>query len=621
MCGIVGVVGRADEGVIQAMTRAIAHRGPDDEGTWMDQSGGPPVMLGSRRLAILDLSSAGHMPMLSDDGRYVIVYNGEVYNFRDIRKELEGHGHTFRSNTDTEVVLAAYARWGPECLSRFNGMFAMAIWDTAEKSLFLARDRFGKKPLFIVEGEGQIVFASEIKAVLADPTFEPALDPQSVWDYLVHRYVPGPHTMFRRVKKLLPGTYMLWRRNGCQYHSYYTPPDSRPPAERSNGKGAVGDFLEAFNKAVHLRLVSDAPLGAFLSGGIDSSAIVAMMSRHGDGPVNTYAVGFTESEYSELSHARMVADHFGTNHHELMVSAPTLMDHWESLIGISDAPVSEPANIPIYLLSREASKSVKVVLTGEGADEILGGYPKHRFEPFCSLYQAVIPELLHNNLVVPLVDSLPYGFRRIKTLVSNFGIRGFEDRMAGWFGALPVDEWHRLVAPGPPRRDWDPRPYSTGQGASPLRRMLFFDQTSWLPDNLLERGDRMTMAASIEARMPFLDHRMAQLISGYPDSIRIRGLSQKWVLRQAMKELLPAKILKRPKVGFRIPVNEWFRAPMRDFVADHLTGPSSVSRAMLEQKAVDRVLEEHVGGRKNHEKLIWTLVNLELFLKHFRLCP
>ena len=193
--------------------------------------------------------------------------------------------------------------------------------------------------------------------------------------------------------------------------------------------------------------------------------------------------------------------------------------------------------------------------------------------------------------------------------------------MAGWFGALPDDEWHRLVAPGPPRRDWDPRPYSTGQGASPLRRMLFFDQTSWLPDNLLERGDRMTMAASIEARMPFLDHRMAQLISGYPDSIRIRGLSQKWVLRQAMKELLPAKILKRPKVGFRIPVNEWVRAPMRDFVADHLTGPSSVSRAMLEQKAVDRVLEEHVGGRKNHEKLIWTLVNLELFLKHFRLCP
>lgn len=624
MCGIAGWIGRTeaspDPGALNAMTDSLAHRGPDGEGefTGGSRDGKFRVGLGHRRLAIIDLT-AGQQPMHAADGSATVVFNGEIYNFRDLREELRRAGRTFRTDSDTEVLLEAYLAWGPDCVKRLRGMFAFAIWDARRDELVLARDSFGKKPLYLFEADGVLFFASEIKAILAASNRRPSLDRGSVLDYLLYRYVPGPFTLFEGVVKLPPGSVGVWRAGEFSVSRFYDPPDGTVAPSFSGRDDPAETFLTALDDAVEARMISDVPFGAFLSGGLDSSAVVALMSRHGNGPVNTFSVGFAEAEYSELGHAETVARAFRTNHHPLEVSASTLMEHLPALIGFRDAPVAEPSDIPIYLISREAAKSVKMVLTGEGADEILAGYPKHRFEPLAAVYQSMVPRPVHGHLIEPLVRALPYRFRRIKTLAANMGIRDPQERLPRWFGALSCAE-RAALAPGLGEpREPDPRPFSASPGQSPLRRALYFDQTSWLPDNLLERGDRMSMAASIELRMPFLDTRLASLVATLPDSARLKGCTQKAILRQAMKGVLPDEILKRPKVGFRVPVNEWFRGTMQDYVREHLLGAASATRDLFDRRRLTEIVEEHASGRQNHEKLIWTFLNLELFQRRYGL--
>jgi asparagine synthase (glutamine-hydrolysing) len=624
MCGIAGFailgpLGDAERQLRQ-MSESIRHRGPDGEGfaKFSACDGRYTIGFAHRRLAIIDLNT-GDQPMTHHGAGVTLIYNGEIYNYRDLRSELEQAGHVFHTQSDTEVLLNAYVAWGPDCVRRLRGMFAFALWDKPRGRLMLARDHFGKKPLYLRETPAGLVFGSEVKALLAFAGPAPGLDRASVADYLVYRYVPAPHTMFAGVRKLMPGSYAIWEGGRLRETRFYMPPYGEPPASEPAPGDPVAAFRDKLDESVRLRMISDVPFGAFLSGGIDSSAIVALMTRHASQPINTFSVGFHEERYSELRYARLVAGKFGTRHVEMVVSADDLMQHLPKLIGHGDAPVADPSNIPLYLISRAAARSVKMVLTGEGSDELLAGYPKHSAERFVPLYHRLVSQRVHERLIKPSLRLLPYDFRRIKIMAATIGLRSREERLPRWLGTLSTAECDQLLNRAVPRRAVDLFPFAADPRRSELERLLYFDQTSWLPDNLLERGDRISMAVSIEARMPFMDTALAALMARLPDKWRIRGFTQKYILRAAMKDILPREILRRPKVGFRVPVNEWFRGPMRSFVRDHLDSRHSLSREMCDRGQIERLLSEHESGRQNHEKLLWTLVNLELFQDRYRL--
>lgn len=625
MCGIAGFVlpgGRTRESsiLLRSMAKEIAHRGPDDEGFYETNFAAENFSIGlaHRRLSIIDLDT-GHQPMGNEDDSMQIVFNGEIYNYRALRDELISCGHHFRTDSDTETILHAYEEYGDACVEHFRGMFAFAIWDENRDRLFLARDRFGKKPLYLYEHDGSLLFSSEIKSLLKYPGINRQVDKSAVWEYFAYRYVPGPRTLFSGIEKLQSGCCAVWEQGGLHKWSYFQPPDCRERVNESVAADPVGIFLGKLEEAVSIRMVSDVPFGAFLSGGIDSSAVVGLMSRHSDMPIKTFSIGFAESEYSELRFARTIATEFHTDHHELTVSQDHLMDELPALVRFRDAPVAEPSDIPIYLLAKEARNTVKMVLTGEGSDEFLGGYPKHSFERYAVAYQH-IPGFVRAGLLEPFTQALPYRFRRAKTAIQNLGLENWHERMARWFGALSDKERRKLLI-----FDIDKAAFQTASlersmaRNTALRKILCFDQTSWLPDNLLERGDRMTMAASLEARMPFMDQELAAYVSSLPDNYRIRGLTSKWLLREAMRRVLPAAILERPKVGFRVPVNEWFRGPMKSFLQDHLTGPGSLTAGYYHHATLKKILSEHFNGRQNHEKLLWCLLNLEIWHREYKI--
>ncbi len=626
MCGIFGAVGNSINPdswrpVIADGLKAMAHRGPDQSGLWPASGAAKSgAVLGHVRLSIIDLSG-GRQPMANESGDLVLVYNGELYNFLELKKRLEGLGYRFRDKSDTEVVLRAYEAWGERCVREFRGMFALAIWDGRAGRLFLARDHFGKKPLFYMRQQDALIFSSEIKALLRIPGVSFPFNYAAVPDYLTYRYVPGPATLFQGINKLGPGGYLIFENGSLTEEAFFTPPDRAAGHGKSSVDRPVEAFLEKLDECVRIRMISDVPFGAFLSGGIDSSTVVGLMCRHSSQPIKTFSVGFRETRYSELDYARTVAGHFSTDHHELVVSSDDLISRLPQLIRFRDAPVSEPSDIPIYLLAREARKTVKMVLTGEGSDEILGGYPKHVFERYARPYQ-MLPEVVRNGLFEPLVRALPYRFRRAKTAIINLGLSSAEERLPRWFGALSTREQSALLADPPPAAGAATRgsrePLRADPGNSALRRILYFDQTSWLPDNLLERGDRMTMAASLEARMPFMDYQLAAFMSALPDRYRVRGFRTKWILREALKQMLPPDILDRPKVGFRLPVNEWFQKGMREYLYDHLTGSGCLTGGFYRQEGLRKILTDHTSGRQNHEKILWTLINLELWCREYQ---
>jgi len=622
MCGIAGFVGSLtniinSSAALRSMSAAITHRGPDDDGFFEAATRDSRYQIGlaHRRLSIIDLST-GHQPMGNEDGNIQVIFNGEIYNFHSLRDELIALGHHFTTASDTETIVHAYEQWGERCVEYFRGMFAFAIWDSRNERLFLARDRFGKKPLFLCEINGVMVFASEIKSILRFPGINARVDTAAVWDYFAYRYVPAPATLFCGIRKLMPGCYAVWEKGVLTERCYYQPPDREVLIGTELSADPVGAFLDKLDEAVNIRMIADVPFGAFLSGGIDSSAVVGLMSRHSAQPIKTFSVGFLEAGYSELGYAKTIAEQFKTDHHELVVSQEHLMQHLPALVRFRDAPVAEPSDIPIYLLAKEARRTVKMVLTGEGADEFLGGYPKHVYESYAGMYQA-IPSFLRHGILEPLIQILPYRFRRAKTAMVNLGLERFEERMPRWFGAMSDNERSDLVALSRPTIGKTGVQFDSFPANSALRRILYFDQTSWLPDNLLERGDRMTMAASLEARMPFMDHELAAFMSNLPDKYRVRGHTTKWILREAMKRLLPPTILQRPKIGFRVPVNAWFQGPMRDYLYEHLTSSTSLTREYYLPKMLDKVLADHVACRQNHEKLLWSMLNLEIWHRQY----
>lgn len=621
MCGIAGWVGPVSsapwETRLHAMIASLGHRGPDGVGFAVApaRDGSALGALGHCRLAIIDLAG-GAQPMRSAAGT-VVVFNGEIYNFRELRAELTAAGHQFVSHSDTEVLLHGWQAWGRGMPERLRGMFAFALWDPLLGQLFMARDRFGKKPLFLMAYQRGLAFASEIKALSTLPDAALALDQGALGAYFAYGFTPGPATLFQGVRKLQPGCALLWERDEpLAEWRWYVPPDALPFTAQPLPADPVEAFRQKFATAVSLRLISDVPLGAFLSGGIDSSAIVALMTQISGRAVQTYSVGFEDPAYSELPYADEVAAHLGCEHHRCIIRPEDMVNLLPQATRFRDAPVSDPADLPMLALSRMAATTVKVVLSGEGSDEVLAGYPKYLVERFAPLYQRLVPEPLRRRLVEPLIRRLPYRFRRVKTLIASLGTADPAQRMARWFGSLSHAERYRLIG-----SRQVPLVLAPCVAQDPLRGILCFDQTVWLPDNLLERGDRMTMAAGLEARNPFLDHHLVALVAALPDRFRIRGLTTKWILRQAVKPLLPERILSRPKVGFRLPLNQWFRHEMRDFVFDHLDSSDTRLRACCANDELQRIIGEHLGGRQNHEKLLWMLLSLEIFLRTYDLNP
>ena len=622
MCGIAGWIGLAQgEATLHAMTGRISHRGPDGEGHVMLPLGDSmTVALGHRRLSIIDLAT-GAQPMQSHDGRFTIVFNGEIYNYLEIRAELLARGAVLRTSSDTEVILEAWRAWGADCLDKFRGMFAFALHDGADDTVMLVRDPFGKKPVFYSvqpagDGEG-IVFGSEISALLEYPAIKAELDHESLHDYLCWRYVPGPNTFFRGIRKLAPGGLIRWQDGRWSERRYWVPPEAEGGRRLPVPADPIEGFLEVFDEAVRLRMRADVPIGAFLSGGLDSSSIVATLRHLGVPEIRTFSVGFRGDADAELPAAAETARLLETIHTPVELDTDQMLGLLPMLSRHRGAPMSETADMPIYMMSLEAARHVKVVLSGEGSDEMFAGYPKHLAETYLGPLAPSGLTTLAGRMMVASAALLPGMARRFGIAGRALSERNFEDRMIRWFGAITPAERDRMWIGPVAARSVDRMPFSAAVGASSLRRVLHFDQTSWLPDNLLERMDTMTMAASIEARAPFMDVRLAEYASSLPEEWRIKGRTTKRIVREALRPRLPEAVLRRPKNGFRMPVAAWFRGPLRAQFDDLLLGPDAVTRDYLDRGVLLRYAGEHASGRRDHSKTLWSLFALETFMREY----
>ena len=630
MCGIAGIVTTDDtqsaeflSARVKAMTDRIVHRGPDGEGLTqaMPCASGGHAVLGHRRLSIVDIAG-GAQPMTCKAGNIWLTFNGEIYNFPQLRDDLINLGYEFDTLSDTEVVLTAYRHYGQDCVKLFNGMFSLAIWDCAKSHLFAARDAYGKKPFYYRLNEDGFQFASEIKAFAghkATPCLK--LNEDALPDCTLLRYAPGETTLYSDILKLEPGTCATYdpAQNTLKKFQFYIHPDSQPRASAPGVSLAAGplheQFLTLLDDSVAARLNCDVPFGAFLSGGIDSTVIVALMSRHMPMPVKTFSVGFEQKNLSELDSARLVADTFGTDHHEKVIKPEDFISYLPDAIFFRDGPVSEPSDIPILLLSRLASEKVKMVLTGEGSDEVLGGYPKHVYEKYAG-YSAVLPQAVKKALRASVRTRLPAKQEKIKCALNSLLADNTSSRMQRWFGSSDIEIRNRLHGlADSSNSDLSDNDRFLYRGGSPLRNILAFDQSVWLPNNLLERGDRMTMAASLEARMPFLDTRLAGFVSQLPDKHRVNGRKTKWILRQAANRIIPEKIIKRKKLGFKVPIEEWFRSSLSDYLHELIVAPGASLHEYMAADVVTSLFDEHQSAKQNHEKILWSLLNMEIWLR------
>ena len=619
MCGICGVFnGGSGEPVshrlIEEMTQLLSHRGPDDGGVYLEQNLG----LGFARLSIIDLSGS-HQPMANETNDVWVVFNGEIWNYKALRADLVAQGHQFRTNGDTETIVHAYEEYGVECITHLHGMFGLAIWDGRNKRLLLARDRVGKKPLYYTRIGNNVIFASEIKALFAHPEVKREVNLQALADFLSVRYVPGPATLFANIYKVQPGHWLLFEgasmHDECYWDFSFGTTENLPVSEYITG------IRHHITRAVEERMIADVPLGAFLSGGVDSSIIVGTMSHLTKQPVQTFAVGFDVPEYSELPYARQVADHFGTEHHELVVNGSDLAIYWPLLTWHRDEPVSEPSDLGVYLISKLARQHVKVVLSGEGGDELFAGYPKYVVDWLARYYQ-FLPASLRNQLITPLLDRLPYSMRKLKTAARTLSEPSTQ-RWMSWFGifnsqlkeALLSESSRAGVDTNASRifQQW----VETHPQRDDLSSMLYLDTKIWLPDNLLMKGDKMTMAASLEARIPLLDDKLIEYAASIPSNIKVRPFKAKYLLKQAYADFLPSNILTRKKMGFNVPTGVWFRGEQRHLITSLLLSDRARSRGLFNEACVARMLREHLEGKTNYQAQLFTLASLELWFRVF----
>ena len=615
MCGIAAWFdadgGPPESGWLEAAASCLAHRGPDESGFHAE----PGLGLAFRRLSIVDLAT-GSQPLCNEDGTIWIVFNGEIYNHVDLQRELKSRGHRYRTRSDTESIVHAYEEWGERCVDRLRGMFAFAIWDRRARRLFVARDRVGIKPLYIARSGRTFLCASEIKSLLAHPGIRRSVRTEGLVEHLTLRYTPSPRTLFEGIEKLPPGHFLLVDARGERLERYWRV--AYEPKLSPRLEDAVDELDQRLLEAVRLRLMSDVPLGALLSGGVDSSVVVATMSRLMDRPVQTFSVGFdAPGPYSELPFARRVAEHCLTEHREILVGASDVVRELPRLAWHQDEPISEPAAIPTFLVSKLARETVTVVLTGEGGDELFAGYPKYAVDPI-ALRIAKLPPALRDGLATHVIDRLPFGFRKLQVMARSARHPEEAGRYAAWFAGFTGQERANLLAPLLRRHEGSAeaafrKVLATTLARRPLDRMLDADLQLWLPDDLLMKVDKMSMAASVEARVPLLDHPLVEWAATLPDRLKIRGLEGKVLLKRLAARRLPAGIIRRPKVGFSVPLAPWFRGPLRPLLEDTLLSPTAISRGYFDVPVLRGYVADHVEGRRDRSRELWTLLTLELW--------
>ncbi len=621
MCGIVGRYNffsgaPVKPEVLKAMGDFLAHRGPDGEGIYQKNNLG----FSHRRLAVIDLTEAAEQPMVRENGQFVITYNGEIYNFQELRGQLERLGHRFNSQSDTEVVLASYQEYGTKCVEHLRGMFAFAIWDEGEKRLFLARDRVGKKPLYYWIHQDGISFASEPKAFLADPHFKPEVNIEAISHYLTYQYVPSPLSAFQGIQKLPPAHVLIVQNKHINIERYWKL--SYGTTFSGSFEDAQQELLAKLKEATELRLMSDVPLGAFLSGGIDSSVIVALMAKLGVEHIKTFSIGFEEKAYNELPFARLVAQQYETDHHELIVT-PNATEMFQKLVWFYNEPFADSSAIPTLYLAEMTKQHVTVALNGDGGDENLLGYDRY----VASLYGS-----WYDRLPTPIRRMLEWGTQLLpdasesKTILSR--LKRFvtvlsetpERRYGYWMSHFDPIMKQQLCTEEFMQKSGHSdsfgllvNAFQKSDAKEFLSRLLDVDVNMYLTDDLLVKVDIASMAHGLEARSPFLDHHVMEFCASLPSSMKLKGRDKKYVLKQAVRSLLPAKILNRPKMGFGVPLDRWFREDLREMAYDILLSPRAVQRGYFHKHAVEKLLDEHVSGTKNWHYRLWNLLMLELW--------
>jgi asparagine synthase (glutamine-hydrolysing) len=624
MCGIAGRVNYAsgapvDPAVISRMCDLLAHRGPDGDGVWCEG----PVGLGHRRLAVIDLSPLGRQPMATDDGALTVTFNGEVYNFLELRAELEGLGHRFRSHSDTEVILAAYRQWGPDCVRRLAGMFAFVLWDAPRRRVFAARDRLGKKPFFYRLDRDGVAFASEPKAFLAEESFIPEVDLSAVSQYLSYQYVPAPRSGFKGVQKLPPAHTLLIEDGRLSLARYWKLSYGRKVTLTE--REAVEALGERLRCAVKRRLISDVPLGAFLSGGIDSGLVVSFMAECLDTPVRTFSIGFQEEAYNELPAARMVAERYGTEHREFVVR-PHAIDFLPQLVWHYGEPYADSSALPTYILSELTRRHVTVALTGDAGDESFGGYDRYVASVLAQRLEGT--PLAARRVAAALIGLAARMVRHPRVQRAHRFSRALAEprasrRYASWVMHFTPEAKARLCTPefqaAAPDDSYARLDQIIGSsdGTDLVERLLDADVHTYLPDDLLVKVDIATMAHALEGRSPFLDHELMEFAATLPVRFKVQGGEKKVLLRRLAASRLPARLLTMPKKGFGVPIDHWFRGELRDFAREALLDGRLARRGYFDMRAVEQLFQEHASGRAAWHLQLWNLLMLELWHRMF----
>jgi asparagine synthase (glutamine-hydrolysing) len=621
MCGIAGFINKEHDAptgereiLLDKMCRVITHRGPDEQGAIVLGR----AALGMRRLSIIDLKS-GQQPIFSEDGNLAIVFNGEIYNYRELKKELEARGHKFKTNSDTETIVHAFEEYGADCLRHLRGMFAFAIWDKREESLFIARDRVGKKPLFYALTEkGNFVFGSELKVLLTRGEIKKEIDFAALDAYLTFGYVPEEFCIFKNVRKLLPGHFLTFKNGEIKTEKYWDF-NYQKISEIKTEAEYVEILREKIKEAVRVRLISEVPLGAFLSGGVDSSSVVAMMSQILDQPVKTFSIGFNEDSFNELKFARIAAKHFNTEHHEFIVT-PDLVETVDDLVWHFDEPFADSSALPTFMVSKMARDYVTVVLSGDGGDELFAGYTRYvvdrkrsgmaNLPPFVRKNLRAVSEVLphgakgRNYLYNVSLDSIDryidsisqYNALRKKSLYSG----DFQAKLNGHSGTSVYRNIAASVATG-----------------NAIDNLLYLDSKTYLPGDILTKVDRMTMAASLEARVPLLDHELIEFVTQIPTDLKMKGFETKYIFKKAMEGIVPREILYREKQGFGVPIEEWINNQLRSRIRETLLEARTLQRGYFEKSYIETLLDEHAKHRRDHSHALWVLWMLELWHRQF----
>lgn len=621
MCGITGkfnfnISEIVEKNSADSMVRVITHRGPDDEGFYFNKNRN--LFLGHRRLSIIDLNT-GHQPISNEQDTIWIVFNGEIYNFPDLRKELISLGHRFKTNTDTEVIIHAYEQWGTDSFSKLNGMYAFALWDDQKEELIIARDPFGIKPVYYFENGKTFIFGSEIKSILVNNEVNREVDTSALYNYFVYTYVPSPYTVFQNIFKLKPGYYLSVTRTGITERRFYF--NTTREINLTNENEIVEELQSHIFSAVKRQMISDVPIGAMLSGGVDSSTVATIMTQVSYKPIKTFTVGFEgDFELNELNDAKFIAKKIGSEHHDITVTADDYKDLLPFSIWHMEEPVATGSILAYYLICKLAASKVKVVLTGQGADEPFAGYPRHLGEYYSKYFRA-LPLPLKKYFISPLISSLKRN-EQLKRAAASLDERISERRFLNIYKTMNIDLTKQLFLKN--GFDWDSITLNAIQewkndisGMDDLNKLLYTDSRLSLPDNLLLYGDKMAMAVSLEARVPFLDLELMRFVESIPAKFKVRGLTQKYLLKKAVKKWIPEEVIRKKKIGFATPIDNWFQSELKNEIEERLLSENSAVCRYLNKNILKKMINDHAEKREDYKRPILSFLTFEIWYDKF----